>query len=259
MKITEFNALGAPVRGYLWDKPRRDGSLRTRPAVIICAGGCYRWLSPREKDPVAMEFFTFGAQVFLLEYSTEELAKDYRPLRELAQTVVTIRERAEEFSVDPEKVLVLGFSAGGHLAASLGALWNTPEAKVSPKSRPDGLILCYPVISTREFAHEESAMWVSGGDEELRDRLCLQNRITSDFPKAFIWHGGEDASVPPENSLMLTCRLKEAGVSVEYHLFDRGAHGISVCTEEVETPEEACRPWVSLCKSWISRNFDFKM
>ena len=257
MKILSFEVLGAPVTGYIQEDYETLAAQKVRPALVICPGGAYRWRSPREKDAPAFEFLSMGYQVFILEYSCMEGAKDYRPLRELAAAVKEIRSRHEEWHIDPEKIAVLGFSAGGHLAASLGALWNDPELAFPASVRPDALVLCYPVISTREFAHEESAEWVSGKNEDLRDKLNLQTRVTPDFPPTFLWHGGEDTSVPPENSLMLAVELKKNRVPFEFHLFGSGAHGISTCTQEVETPDEVCRAWVGLCRTWLNRRFQY--
>ena len=257
MKEIRFYAGEAEVHGVLQEQYETLKAHRIRPALVICPGGAYQWRSPREKDPVAFEFLSMGYQVFILEYSTEEKAKNFRPLKELAETVRTIRKNHEEWHIDPEKIAVLGFSAGGHLAASLGAFWNDPELNLGADSRPDALILCYPVISTKEFAHEESAKWVSGDDPVMRDRLHLPDHISSDFPPTFMWHGGQDTSVPVENSMMLAAALKRCRVPFEYHLFETGVHGISTCTQEVETPEEYCRQWVSLCKMWINRRFKY--
>lgn len=257
MKILSLEVLGAPVTGYIQEDYETLVAHKTRPALVICPGGAYRWRSPREKDAPAFEFLSMGYQVFILEYSCMEGAKDCRPLRELAAAVALLRARHEEWHIDPEKIAVLGFSAGGHLAASLGAFWNDKTLGFPESVRPDALVLCYPVISTGEFAHEESAMWVSGGDERLREKMNLQDRITPDFPPTFLWHGGEDTSVPPENSLMLAVELKKNRVPFEFHLFGAGAHGISTCTQEVETPDEVCRAWVSLCKTWLNRRFDY--
>ena len=257
MELITFAALGAEVKGYLQDDYETLAAHKVRPALVICPGGAYHWLSPREKDPPAFAFLDLGYPVFILEYSCAERAGEYRPLRELAETVRLLRENHEAWHIDPGKIAVMGFSAGGHLAASLGALWNDPEAGLPAQARPDALVLCYPVISTKEFAHEESAQWVSGGDETLRDALHLWDRVTPSFPPAFLWHGGEDESVPPENSLMLAVELKRHGVPVEYHLFGSGAHGISTCTQEVETPDEVCRAWLPLCKTWLNRRFQY--
>ena len=257
MEIITFAAHGAEVKGYLQEDYDTLAAHKVRPALVICPGGAYRWRSPREKDPPAFEFLAMGDQVFILEYSCGSQAAGYRPLRELAETVRVLRQNHGDWHIDRSKIAVLGFSAGGHLAASLGALWNDPELGFPPQVRPDALVLCYPVVSTREFAHEESARWISGGDETPRDKLHLWDRVTPDFPPTFLWHGGEDASVPPENSLLLAVELKRHGVPFEYHLFETGTHGISTCTQEVETPDEVCRAWLPLCKTWLNRRFRY--
>lgn len=256
-KIT-FEAGDAKVVGYIQEDHDRLVRHKVRPTIIICPGGCYRWLSPREEDAPALEFLAMGYNAFILEYSVGERAAGFRPLRELAETVRIIRSHSEGWNVDPEKIAVLGFSAGGHLAASLGALWNDPELGHAGESRPNALVLCYPVISTSEFSHKESVQWVTGGDENVRAKLNLHKRISETFPPTFIWHGGEDESVPPENSLLLANALRKAGVPFELHLFEKGAHGISTCTVEVETPEESCRAWLPLAKRWLNRRFDYE-
>ena len=257
MEIITFEALGATVKGYLQEDYDTLAAHKVRPALVICPGGAYRWRSPREKDPPAFEFLSMGFQVFILEYSCGEQAAAYRPLRELAETVRVLRRNCGAWHIDPGKIAVLGFSAGGHLAASLGALWNDAELELPAEARPDALVLCYPVISTGEYAHEESAENVSGGDGQIRSKLHLLDRVTGAFPPTFLWHGGEDVSVPPENSLLLAVELKRHRVPFEYHLFETGAHGISTCTQEVETPEAACRLWVPLCKAWLNRRFRY--
>jgi acetyl esterase/lipase len=255
MRIESFEALGAPVTLYLHEDHDRLAAHKTRPALIVCAGGCYRWLSPRERDPAALAFAAMGYQTLLLEYSTGENAGGLRPLRELAETVRIVRERAEEWHIEPQHVGVLGFSAGGHLAASLGVLWH--ELGLGEACRPDALALSYPVITTGAFAHRESADNVTGGDEKLRDLLSLENHVTSHMPPTFVWHCTGDESVPVENTLLLTAAMQRAGVRYECHLFSGGAHGISVCTQEVETPNAACAVWVELCKTWLNERFEF--
>lgn len=149
MKQVQFESLGAEVKGYLWDDYETLAAHKTRPAMVICPGGAYRWRSPREKDSPALEFLSMGYQVFVLEYSCGTEAAGFKPLRQLAGAVAHLRANHEAWQIDPEKIAVLGFSAGGHLAASLGAFWNDPELGFSADVKPDALVLCYPVISTR--------------------------------------------------------------------------------------------------------------
>ncbi len=257
MNICRFSAHDAPVIGYLHDDHDRLVAHKKRPAIVICAGGCYRWLSPREKDPVALFFTAMGYQSFLIEYSTAEKAGGLRPLRELAECVRLIRENAEEWHIEENHVAVLGFSAGGHLAASLGTLWQRPELGLGKACRPDALVLCYPVITTGEYAHAESVANVSGGDPALKEFLSLEKQVTADMPPTFLWHCMGDASVPAENSILLLSAMRKAGVPCECHLFAGGAHGISMCDQEVETPNAAAAAWTELCRTWLNERFEY--
>ncbi len=258
MKRIDFKALDARVAGYLLDDHDSLKAHKTRPVLVICPGGAYRFCSPREADAPALEFLALGWQVFVIEYTCQPKdMSNFRPLRELAELVRILRESAGDWHIERDKIAVMGFSAGGHLAASLGAFWNDPDIGLPASCHPNALVLCYPVVSTREFAHEESAENVSAGDQACRDKLHLWERITADFPPTFLWHGGEDESVPPENSLNLAVELKKHGVPFEYHLFGSGRHGISTCTQEVESPDPVCREWVKLCQTWLCRQFDF--
>lgn len=257
MQIVRFDANDAPVIGYLHDDHDRLVAHKTRPAIVICAGGGYHWLSPREKDPVALRFSALGYQAFLIEYSVGERAGELRPLRELAACVRILRERAAEWHIEPEHIAVLGFSAGGHLAASLGILWNHPDLKLGFTCRPDALVLCYPVITAGEFAHRGSIGFVTQGDPGLTELLCLEKQVTSDMPPTYLWHCVADGDVPVENSVLLLSAMQKAGVDYECHLFAGGAHGISVCTREVETPHPEAAPWFDLCTNWLNRQFQY--
>lgn len=257
MRTVSFSDLTGRVTGYLQEERDAAVAHKVRPALVICPGGAYRYCSLREQDPPALAFLAQGYQVFLLEYSVETQAGAYRPLRELAETLTRIRKNSAAWHIDPAKVAVMGFSAGGHLAASLGALWNDRELCLPTDARPDALLLCYPVLSAYEYAHDESIRWVTGGREELRRKLDIPSQVTADFPPTFLWHGGADDSVPPENSLLLSFALRRAGVPVELHLFSEGGHGLATCTQETDSPCDACRPWLALAEDWLNRRFSF--
>ncbi len=257
MNIVRFNANDAPVIGYLHEDHDRLVAHKTRPALIVCAGGGYNHVSKRESDPAALRFLALGYQTFLLEYSVEEKAGALRPLKELAATVRILRERAEEWRIEPEHIAVMGFSAGGHLAASLGILWDHPALGLGAESRPDALILGYPVITTGPFGHAESARNVSGGDADLMALLSLEKQVTKSMPPTFLWHCLGDETVPAENALMLAAAMRQAGVPFELHLFEEGAHGISVGTQETETLWPDLQIWVHLSQTWLNKRFQF--
>lgn len=257
----------AQVVGYLHE-PITEMEIRREkyPCVILCPGGGYVMVSQREADPVALRFFAAGYQVFTLTYSVEDKAKDFRPLKELSETVVQIRERAEAYYTDPTRVAVCGFSAGGHLACSLGTMWDDPELlKVydnhDGKNRPDAMILGYPVITADEFAHVGSIEHVSGCEPGTPgyEYFSLDRHVSGKTCPAFLWHTVPDDCVPVENSLKLMAALKKAGVSFEAHLFPEGGHGMSVCTKEVGSEDPHNAQWMDLCLKWLSKEFSYTL
>ena len=165
----------ADLTAYLLDRlPHKPELLR--PAVVLCAGGGYGFVSPREDQPVAMEFLAAGCQVFSLHYS---VAPETFPvaLMELAKSVAFVKSHAREWNIDTDRIIVCGFSAGGHLAACLGMMWNReflygPLNAAPEDIQPTGMILCYPVITSGEFGHKRSFEQLLGdraGDPRLRE------------------------------------------------------------------------------------------
>ena len=252
----------ADLTAYLLD-PMAETALRLRPAVVICPGGGYTRLSEREDQPVAMEYLAAGFQVFSLHYS---VAPDVFPraLMELALAVRLIRLNSAKWHVDPEKIVVSGFSAGGHLACCLGVFYNRDflcgPLKTSPEQiRPDGLLLCYPVITSGPFCHPgsiESLLGPDARDQEKRRLVSLELQAGPHTPPTFLWHTCTDQTVPVENSLLFADALRSHGVSLEMHLYPKGRHGLSLATHEVEGGdgryyEPRCQGWIGLAKSWI--------
>ena len=255
----------ADLTAYLLS-PISETADKLRPCVVICPGGGYEHLSEREDQPPAMEFLAMGCQVFVLHYS---LAPDVFPrsLLELASALRLIRSRSRQFQIDPNRIAVCGFSAGGHLACSLGAFWNSPlvwdALDCSPEEvRPNAMILCYPVITSGPFCHPGSFQRLLGKDWEdpkARALLSLENQVGPHTPKTFLWHTFEDQTVPLENSLLLASALRRCQVPLEMHIYPHGRHGLSLATHEVEGADgryymPSCQSWTGLLKTWIEEN-----
>lgn len=240
----------------------------SRPLVLICPGGGYQYTSDREAEIFAMQFLSMGYHAAVLRYSCAP-ARYPVALTELATAMLLIRENAGKWHVNPEQILVLGCSAGGHLAASLGVFWQEDflaEAlglQVEQKEliRPDGMILCYPVITSGEYAHIGSIENLLGDKmEELAEKVSLENQVTKLTPPAFIWHTFTDGSVPVENSLMLVSALRRAGVSTEFHMYPCGGHGLGLASRLSMSAsgsgvQEECTSWISLVHTWIESKY----
>lgn len=234
---------------------------RLYPAVVICPGGGYEFVSDREAEPVAAPFYAAGYNTFILRYSTGADAGGLRPLCQLAALVEELRSRHEAYCTNPDQIAVCGFSAGAHLAASLGVLSKEPAFLQAYGSdfpvRPDAMVLCYPVITADEHAHVGSIRNVSGAEPGTQAYrwFGLDAHVDGSTPPAFLWHTADDQSVPVENSLKMAAALSRAKVPFELHVFPEGIHGMSVCTQEVNTPGAYNARWVQWCVAWLNRQF----
>ncbi len=241
---------------------------RKRPLILICPGGGYEHVSVREGEPVAFHLLTASCHAAVLWYDISKHGVEHpQELKELAWSVAYIREHADQYAVDKDKIIVAGFSAGGHLAASLGCFWDkawfAQEMQMEKECyQPNGMILAYPVITSGAFAHRGSFVNLMGmkADVVLEQELSLENQVTDKVPPVFMWHTFEDGAVPLENSLMFAAALRKAGVNFEYHVFPHGGHGYSLATAETSMPngteiEPQCAQWIELCKNWIKYNF----
>lgn len=262
--LKEVNA-EPTLAAYCLDNYREIDARRLRPAVLICPGGGYRRTSDREAEPVAMQFLARGYNCFILEYTTA-FARFPVSLLQLAASVRYLRENSEWFHIDPGKIAVCGFSAGGHLAASLGVFWKEPLVAGAPcvaasDVRPNALILCYPVITSGTFVHRDSFRYLLGDapDPDLLEKLSLEKQVHGGVPPVFLWHTFEDRLVPVENTLLFADALRKNRVPFELHIFPAGMHGLSLATEEVgpaETYADAhVARWVPLCDEWLKLCF----
>ncbi len=243
------------------------GADRLRPALIICPGGGYEMLSDREGEPVALRFAGLGFAAFILRYHVAPQARWPVPQQQLLSSIAYVRDNWERYHVDPHAVIVMGFSAGGHLAGSAALMWNKQEIyrplrRRSSVFRPDGAVLCYPVVTGGEAAHRGSMENLLGErHDELAELVSLENRVTRQAPPFFIWHAADDTCVPVENALLLDQALRDKGVASELHIYPSGGHGQSLADQTVYAPGEDWRVaapssvWVTHCAAWLQRRF----
>ncbi|WP_201008231.1 alpha/beta hydrolase [Paenibacillus glycanilyticus] len=231
---------------------------KARPIVLVTPGGAYRFCSEREAEPVAIAFYNAGYHAAVLRYSCMEDARNMQPMAEALESIRILREHAEKWHILADKIAVCGFSAGGHLAASTGTMWNEPALmkRLNYEGdilKPNALILGYPVITSGEFAHRESFYNISGSpeDDETSGFYSLEKRVTGETPPTFIWHTEDDPAVTVENALLFVSALRKHQVPFECHIFNKGEHGLSLCNEEVNTPNPHCAHWFGLCIEWL--------
>ncbi len=224
-----------------------------RPGVLVVPGGGYQHVSPREGDPVALQFAAAGYHTAVLHYTVGAGAQNFLPLRQISEAIGLLRENAAEWNILPDKIAVCGFSAGGHLALSAAVL-SLPGGEA--QHRPNAVLLGYPVISAGEYAHRGSFRMLSGSDDPVDWKpFSLEDKITAEVPPVFVWHTMEDETVPVENTLLLAGALRRAGVPCEVHLFQKGAHGSSISTPEVNAADPHRNHWVKLALEWLGETF----
>lgn len=263
---------GAWLRGWVRDNTEAMPEYNVRPAVLILPGGGYQRCSERESDPVAAQFLAAGYQVFMLDYTVADAPGKaplgYAPLTDAARALLHLRRHAAELRLDPARVAICGFSAGGHLAACTALLAADVEADLDLRgteslrdAQPNAVILSYPVITTGPLTHAGSADNLAGNDADLRARFSLENQVAGagNLPPFFIWHTVADAAVPAQNSLLLAQALQQHGVPYELHLFPTGGHGGSLCTREVGQPSAHNRAWMPLALDWLADVFDYHL
>lgn len=234
---------------YLLDSGLRLGQDKKRPAVIICPGGGYLYLSPREAEPVALAYAAQGIHAFVLHYSVGWEASGFAPLKELEWAVGTIRAHADEWLVDEHKVLCCGFSAGGHLALAGGLLGN---------QKPDGLILGYPAVDMRGEGGSLICKILTGKEVPSKVEepwFELVGQVTAEAPPLFVFTTAED-QLTRRGALDLVRAYDDQGVLCEYHLFQRGPHGYSLAnaasadgSSQVIDPHAA--KWLELSTEWL--------
>ena len=200
-----------------------------KPAVIICPGGGYEAVCFSGEGTPVMHFMEAqGYRAFILKYRVAP-ASYPEPQEDLAEAIQFVRKHAEELGVDAENIMTMGFSAGGHLCASEAALYNGI-------AKPDKICLGYPVISFVKEPHVGSAENLTGGKQELRDSLSVENMIKADYPPTFAWTCADDDCVPPSNTKLVGETLQKAGVPNEVHIYPTGNHGCALAFSKSAYP-----------------------
>ncbi len=250
---------------YFWDISKELYPNQKRPVILICPGGSYAVTSDREAEAVALAFMAMGYHTAVLRYSVAPKRYPVQ-LLQVYTAIRLLRQESNVFGIRPDQILVMGFSAGGHLAASAGIFHGRKDIcqaldAVPKEIRPDGMLLCYPVITSGVFGHEESFRNLLGGQyEELCKEQSLEAQVDSDTAPAFVWHSCTDASVMVENSLLFVQAMHKANVSVEFHMFAEGNHGIGLADERTANPDgfgidDSCRMWSQLAEIWLNRYY----
>lgn len=248
------------LRCYIPDGTERAYYKGRRPAVVILPGGAYSITFEGEAEPIALAFTAAGVCAFVLDYSAKQRSDKVWPYaqKEAFAAIRFVRTHAEEFGVDPNDIASLGFSAGGHLCGCTGTLWNKPVMREylgdDPRaSRPDKLILCYPVIRSRKPCNRGSFINLFGApyDEiapELLDAVALESQVDDETPPAFLWATAEDKAVPIQGALEFAHALADHGIRCELHIWPHGPHGLCLGNQVTEQ-----RPFESplTCAEWI--------
>jgi len=210
-------------------------------------------------EPIARWLNTLGVSACVLDYRV----RPYRhpiPLGDAQRAIRTVRHRAKAWRMDPKRVGILGFSAGGHLAGSAATLFDAGDPQAADpvdrhSCRPDAAVLCYPVLTFGEFRHDGSMRNLLGPqpDPALRERLSLEKSVTAKNPPTFLWHTSDDPVVPVENSLLFAAALRKHQVPFELHVFPHGPHGMGLGTGKRGQKAPEVRQWTDLCAVWLER------
>jgi len=218
-----------------------DEDDKRRPGMLVVPGGAYCSVSPTEGELVALEFYNKGYNAFVVTYTTNLLMTTplkMQPLMDISKAVRIVRKKAEEFHIDPDKLILCGFSAGGHLCGSLAVHYDAKELVLGGEyegvsNRPDAVILSYSVVSTGEYVHKDSFTALLGADatDEELEYMSLEKQVTKNTPPIFLWHTATDETVPVEHSYLFAKACKENGVTFEHHVFGNGPHGLSLANE----------------------------
>jgi acetyl esterase/lipase len=226
----------------------------TGAAVLVFPGGGYGMLATgHEGEDAAMWLNHRGITAFMVKYRLGHRYKHPSMLHDAQQAMRIVRSRAASLNLDPNRIGAWGFSAGGHLASTLGTHYDAGDASsndtlAQTSCRPDFLVLAYPVVTMKSWTHEGSRKALLGENPspELVELLSNETQVTSHTPPTFLFHTGDDSAVPVENSVQFYLALRAAGVPAEMHIYESGPHGIGLA------PEDAIlKTWTERLEDWL--------
>jgi acetyl esterase/lipase len=231
------------------------GARATGTAVIVCPGGGYSHLAiDKEGVQVALWLNSLGVSAFVLKYRLGPRYHHPIELGDAQRAIRTIRYKAAEYQIDPARIGIMGFSAGGHLASTAGTHYDAGKADAADPidrvgSRPDFLVLCYAVITMHPpYVHTGSrdALLGNAPDAALLDNLSNETQVNGQTPPTFLFHTANDRTVPVENSVQFFLALRKAGVPAEMHIYENGPHGVGLAPTDATLSS-----WPSRLAAWL--------
>ncbi len=238
-----------------------------RDAILVIPGGGYSTVcSDREGEPIAMAFMPYGYSAFVLHYSVAP-KRFPTQLQEASRAMAHIRDNAARYGINPERVFVIGFSAGGHLAASLGTMWDTDYANVCPEkpkgyNKPTGMMLMYPVTSgVKAYSHFDSLKNLLGegfNDKDMVEFCSIENRVSRESSPAFIMHTSNDQLVNVRNSIVIGEKFAQLEIPFEMHIYYDAPHGVALANKITKGGWErqenrAIEKWVEAAVLWAEQ------
>lgn len=257
MKMIHISIPGheeATLEGYILDCEISLGQETNRPAILVCPGGGYLYCSPREAEPVALAYAARGFHAFILRYSTGRSCAGMAPLKEVDWVIGYLRQNAEQWHIDPNRILTCGFSAGGHLALSAGLL---------AQNKPNGMILSYPAVTVPNVPGPDFMLKLLLGKDIVTDEdaaaLDLLSKVDRDAPPMFLVATAEDM-LTNYGALPLVNAYAAKGLKYELHIFQHGPHGYSLATEvtadgSTQVLNSAYAQWLGLSVQWLHKVF----
>ena len=227
----------------------------TKTGVIVCPGGGYGAISKdHEGDQIARWLNSLGISAFVLQYRIAPRYRHPAPLQDAQRAIRFVRAHTADYRISPDRIGIWGFSAGGHLASTAGTHFDAGDPQAAEaidrqSSRPDFMILAYPVISfITPYTHRGSLRNLLGDnpDPKLVASLSNETQVTPQTPPTFLFHTNEDTGVPPENSVLFYMALRHAGVPAEMHIYERGPHGVGLASTDAVLVS-----WTQRLKDWL--------